>query len=270
MASKMASTVFFLVYTLLISTSFCHGRQEKPSAVVVRGTVFCDTCSQNRLSDSSYFISGARVAVECTLNRRSRSSIRVEGESDEKGEFRIDVPSEFLSKCRVELISRPDDSECNVPSISTPSKITLISAEEGVRTYSAGYLSYRPENVPTACMMEDTLNLFVRGREMAETPKTSKDTVSPPSLPTIPTIPTTFPPLPLAPPLPGVPPFPRAPPLPGFPPLPLAPPFGGFPPLPQVPSISIPSLPSFGFPPLSPFAFSFPPIPFLTPPSPSK
>eukprot|EP01018_Ginkgo_biloba_P019564 Gb_39815 [translate_table: standard] len=76
-----------------------------------------------------------------------------------------------------------------------------------------------------------------------------------PTIPNIPPLPQLTPPLPKAPALPQTPPLPA---IPNIPPLPKA--------FPPIPTISIPSNP-FTNPGT---AFQFPPIPFFTPPPPSK
>nr|ABK26139.1 unknown [Picea sitchensis] len=293
---------FFLCCLSLVGASTFAG-QEKDSSVVVVGKVFCDTCLEHRLSENSYFISGASIAVECGLNRKTMT-LSIIGETDENGEFRVELPSNILqsadqlNKCWVSPRNSPLRS-CKIPSTSAPSKLTLQSVSNGVVTYSAGSFSYRHETVPPSCYREDFLTRM-RGREMAENVDQSSKAVQqtptipslpklpPASLPSVPPFPKlSVPPLPSVPSIPKAPPLPSIPPLPSVPPTPKTPPLPSIPPLPSVPPFPItPPLPPFSFPPFpkptipgSPPLpqipqipqipnFQFPPIPFLTPPPP--
>ncbi|KAH9316313.1 hypothetical protein KI387_024940, partial [Taxus chinensis] len=65
--------------------------------IIVKGTVFCDKRMENTFSDSDYFLRGVLVSVECNINsnRKWKSSdviVSVEGETDENGEFKVELP----------------------------------------------------------------------------------------------------------------------------------------------------------------------------------
>uniref|UniRef100_A0A0C9RJW8 TSA: Wollemia nobilis Ref_Wollemi_Transcript_14131_941 transcribed RNA sequence n=1 Tax=Wollemia nobilis TaxID=56998 RepID=A0A0C9RJW8_9CONI len=215
----MASNLVYILVAALfiVNTHFCYGgQQEEPStssSVVVQGKVFCNTCPNPGASDSTYFIPGASVAVECSLNRKTATSLRVEGETDEMGEFKIEIPSLLHSKperCSAQLIRSPHAS-CNVPSIATSPNFILTADLDGVRTYSAGALSYRPHIVPSVCYTKDSGSdiVFVHGRGALAT----KDSLA--AIPDLPIPPGLVPPLPdlpvppgLVPPIPGTPPMP--------------------------------------------------------------
>eukprot|EP00253_Pinus_taeda_P017595 PITA_17595 len=264
----------FLSTYLALAGATTYANQGKDSSILVVGKVFCDTCLDDRLSENGYVISGAPIAVECELNRKMMS-ISFLGETDENGEFRVELPSNIfqaanqLNNCWVKPRNSPYDS-CNIPRISAPSKLSLQSASHGVVTYSAGSFSYRHETVPPSCYSKDLLAI-IRGRAMAEdvdqSSKAGQQTPTIPSLPQFP--PVTLPggpPLPKfsIPPLPSVPPLPKISPLPQFsvPPLPKMSPLPGGPPLPKIsplPQFSVPPLPK-----MSPLP-SAPPLPKISP-----
>eukprot|EP00253_Pinus_taeda_P029685 PITA_29685 len=310
-ATSITVLAFLLSYlTLARATTFAS--QGKASSILIVGKVFCDTCLEDRLSENGYVISGASIAVECELNRKTMT-ISFLGETDENGEFRVELPSgifqstDQLNNCWARPRNSPYDS-CNIPRISAPSKLSLLSASNGVMTYSAGSFSYRHETVPPSCYSEDLLSM-IHGRAMAEdVDQSSKAGQQMPTIPPLPQFPPatlpgvaplpkfTIRPLPSVPPLPKTPPLPSIPHLPKMSPLPSAPPLRRISPLPQLsvpplpktsplpsapPLPKTPPLPQLSFPPFpkptipgSPPIpqipiFQFPPIPFLTPPPPS-
>ncbi|XP_057842463.1 extensin [Cryptomeria japonica] len=283
---------------------------QKPNSVVVKGSVFCET----QLSENAYFLSGALVAVECSIssNRKWKTTsemVSVEGETNEDGEFRVEIPIIHNlnpgRSCSVRLVSSPHES-CNIPSISESTQLILISSDSsGIQTYASTPLSYSPS--------QQVIITSIPHRRVLQLPSIPPlPKVSLPPLPSIPPLPKlSVPPLPsnpnvVAPPLPKLsfPPLPNAPSFPklSVPPLPSVPtlPKLSVPPLPSVsplPKLSVPPLPStplpnlsvpplsipnpppvpkISFPPLPPFtqpplpSFNFPPFPFFTPPPPSN
>jgi len=137
----------------------CAGYGEKRlSNVVVVGNVFCDTCFKHQFSEEgSHVIIDALVALECIINRKTTASVNV-GKSDENGDFSVDVPSPFhpkerMNRCSVRLLNSSEGS-CNTPSTTAPYKLSLKSNTNGVRTYTAGSLSYRPQHIPLFCYKE--------------------------------------------------------------------------------------------------------------------
>ncbi|GLJ33324.1 hypothetical protein SUGI_0670410 [Cryptomeria japonica] len=277
------------------SNSYEEGIQ-KPNSVVVKGSVFCDT----QLSETAYFLPGALVAVECSINsnrkwKSTNQMISVEGETNEDGEFRVELPIMYNlnpgRSCSVRLLSSPHES-CNIPSISESSQLILITSDSSeVQTYSSTPLSYRASEqvIITSIPHRRVLQL----PSIPPLPKVSLPPLpsilplpklSVPPLPNIPNVVApplpklSFPPLPSVPSLPklSVPPLPSVSPLPkpSVPPLPNTPlPNLSVPPLnipnpPPVPKISFPPLPPFTQPPLP--SFNFPPFPFFTPPPPSN
>jgi len=294
---------FFLSFLALGAASNYAAEEKASASVVVTGNVFCDTCLEHSLSENGYVISGASVALECSLNRKTMT-VSITAETDENGEFKVELPSNIfhsadpLNKCSVKPLRSPYDS-CSIPSKSAPSSLTLQSESNGVLTYNAGSFSYRHETVPAKCYSGDFVRMM-RGRAMAENVDESSKAIQPtptiPSLPNfpVPTLPNfgipplpniplpTIPSLPNAPPLPtlpSIPSLPNAPPLPTIPSLPNAPPLPTIPTLPNAPPLTIPTsvpslpniptLPTFSVPPFPQIPnFQFPPIPFLTPPPP--
>jgi len=253
---------FFLGYLALGAAATHYGAREKASgSVMVIGNVFCDACLEGRPSKNGYVISGASVAVECRLNRKTLTVSIITGETDENGEFKVELPSNIfhsadpLNKCWVKPVKSPYDF-CRIPSKSAPSSLTLQSESNGVVTYNAGSLSYRHETVPPSCYRKDFLRM-IKGRAVSENfDQSSKAGQQIPTIPLLPKLPlrslpnhsplTNFgiAPLPQISPLPSILPLPIIPPLPPLPTIPPLPPLPTIPPLPK-----IPPLPPHTFPP---------------------
>eukprot|EP01018_Ginkgo_biloba_P017130 Gb_35750 [translate_table: standard] len=172
MASKLLLSAVLFV-SVLIHTG--HGQdiaesiesagygEEKLSKVVVVGSVFCDTCLNNEFLETSYFMSGASVALKCSINRKT-TLVFAEGKTDEYGDFAVEVPSVFhlderINRCSVQILGSPEES-CNIPSTTASSKLALTSNLNGIRTYSAGSLSYRPKHIPHLCYKEDVFPMI--------------------------------------------------------------------------------------------------------------
>lgn len=167
MASKHLA-IFLLLGFLLTksikgraeSIGFAGYGEEKLSSVVVVGNVVCDTCLKHQFSqESSHVIAGVLLALDCSINRKTTATVNV-GESDEYGDFTVEVPSFFhldervMNRCSLRLLSSPEDS-CNTPSTTAPSKLVLLSNSNGIRTYSpVGSLSYYPQDISRFCHNE--------------------------------------------------------------------------------------------------------------------
>ncbi|XVF71312.1 hypothetical protein PTKIN_Ptkin12aG0027100 [Pterospermum kingtungense] len=304
MKVKNMSWFFLLIFLFsFIFSSFSEGRHDhKQSAVIVVGTVYCDTCFQSDFSRTSHFISGATVAVECKDGTSTKPSFRQEVKTNEHGEFKVGLPfsvSKHVKKikgCSVKLI-RSSEPYCAVASTATSSSSSPLHIKSrnkhGIHVFSAGFFSFKPLKQPSLCNQKPRKQ--VRNKEPITRPLYPNQ-VFPPLVPNPfqppPLIPNPFqpPPAPLIPnpfqppPAPLIPnPFqpPPAPtPLipnpfqpPPAPPAPLIPnPFQP-PPAPPAPTPFIPN--PFQPPPAPPAppapVFPFPPlfpIPGLTPPSP--
>jgi len=255
---------FFLSYLALGGASNYADLEKASESVVIVAKVFCDTCLEDRFSENGYAISGASIAVECFLNRKTMT-VPIIGETDDDGVFMVELPSSIflsadqLNQCLVRPRNSPEES-CRIPSKSAPSKLTLQSDSNGVLTYSAGSFSYRPETVPSSCYREDSFPT-VKGQATAknvdQSLKAGQETLTNPRLPKF--EPATFPnfgipPLPQIPSRPTIPRLPKLPRLPsfGYAPLPTTPPLPSIAPPPSsgsAPQPSIPPLPSF--PPLN-------------------
>ena len=108
------------------------------------------------------------VAVECNrgLNRKTRADqlVSIEGETDENGEFKVELPSSIVSSillsssltdhnsilkgyCSARLVSSPHE-KCNVPFPirSSSDQLSLTSDCNGIRTFTFPSLSYRSQS----------------------------------------------------------------------------------------------------------------------------
>ncbi|CAN1826700.1 IgA FC receptor [Linum perenne] len=190
---------------------------SRPSAAIVVGTVYCDTCFQDAFSKDTRFISGASVAVEC---RRRRFQQQVK--TDEQGRFKVKLPFsvskqvDSIRRCSVKLVSSSDPS-CAVASIANSSALHRIHKKQGdLHVFSAGFFTFRPSQHTNLCSQKDLSGLPtlpspspVNEDDPSHSPDMNQNRFLPP-LPLLPRLP----PLPPLPPLPTLPRMPFLPPWP--------------------------------------------------------
>ncbi|KAM7506881.1 hypothetical protein LguiA_017334 [Lonicera macranthoides] len=244
-------TVIILSSIFNINLLEARNGEIVPSAVVI-GTVYCDTCFQEKISNTSHFISGAFVAVECSATS-SRPSFREKVKTDKNGKFEAHLPfsvtkqAKEIKGCTAKLISS-SQTQCAVASTATSSSLQLKSRNPSTHIFSAGILSFKPVKKPNLCNQTPNMNSFSK--------KLNSDEYLNP-LDHDPQLPKPYPSdekyLPSLPPLPRLPPLPQLPPLPSLPGLPFFHP---------VPKITPPILPPKPF---QPPPFDFPLIPLINP-----
>ncbi|KAM7507429.1 hypothetical protein LguiA_017882 [Lonicera macranthoides] len=231
---------------------------ETLPSVVVIGTVYCDNCFQENFANTSHFISGALVAVECSAIS-SRPSFREEVKTDENGKFEVRLPfsvtkqAQEIEECAAKLINS-SQPHCAVASTATSSSLQLKSINPSTHIFSAGILSFKPLKKPNFCNQTPKMNSFSKKLY-------SDELLNPPNKD--PQLPKPFPPLDEKY-LPSLPPLPRLPPLPQLPPLPPLPGLPFFRPVHKNKNknkITPPILPP------KPPPFDFPLIPLLNPPA---
>ncbi|XP_019186742.1 PREDICTED: uncharacterized protein LOC109181435 [Ipomoea nil] len=147
------------VYREELVKMFGYG-EDKISTVQIEGKVVCQTCSDDdeRSSRSLHPISGAWVGILCSRSgRRASYSSWIKGNTDELGDFLIDLPSHLhaipnLKKtCLVRVLHLPKASICTQHHhyYSKPPKhkrIQLIGVQEGTRTYTTHTIHLTPKS----------------------------------------------------------------------------------------------------------------------------
>ncbi|KAM7266809.1 hypothetical protein ACFE04_008975 [Oxalis oulophora] len=182
---------WLLIFLLLSLGYLSESRiQKKLPSVVIVGTIYCNTCSDE---ESSLLISGAHIAVECK-DENLKQTFRKEAKTDKDGVFRVHLygrPAKGLIKqCSVKLIRSNEPYNCGVVgSTDTETKISstfrLQSREQGSDVFSAGFFGLKPKKPGNVCNDKKF------------------------------ELPSWLPKLPPLPPLPPFPWFPRIPPVPG-------------------------------------------------------
>ncbi|XP_022760096.1 uncharacterized protein LOC111306534 [Durio zibethinus] len=196
------------------------------SAVVVVGTVYCDTSFQEDFSKATHFISGfvsagASVAVECN-DGSWRPSFRQEVKTNKHGEFIVRLPFSVskhvkkIKRCSVKLVTS-NEPYCSVASTTTSSSLILKSRKKGTHIFSAGFFTFKPVKQPNLCNQkpsvqdskkfntQNTLGFGEPNYPIFTPPLQDPETPQP------------------SPPLPNLPPLPQLPPLPPLPGLPIPP-----------------------------------------------
>ncbi|URD74279.1 Pollen Ole e 1 allergen and extensin [Musa troglodytarum] len=251
-ARAHCSLALSLLCIFLCSSAGGGAREQLPSALVV-GTVFCDTCFRQELAESSYFISGASVAVECG-DAANQLGYRKVATTDRRGVFGVRLPPRIIwnlglvEACSVKLL-RSNEPFCAVAASATTAGLRLQSRRNGVHVYSAGFFSFKPLNQPELCHQKSQLDqpafFLPSPPSFGGVPLPANPLFPPPSL---------LPPNPLFPPPSLLPPNPLQPPPSVVPPFPLQPP--------PSPSFNLPPVPLLTPPPPPP-VLPFPPVPFV-------
>ncbi|GAA0166098.1 hypothetical protein Leryth_023322 [Lithospermum erythrorhizon] len=210
-----------LIFLSLALFNLSEARQQKKHAsAVLVGSVYCDTCFHQSFSKASHFISGADVAVECSVTNTTPNFKKVVS-TNEHGEFRIHLPFSVskhvkkIKRCSVKLI-KSSEPFCAVASSATSSALHLKSRKEGNHIFSAGFFTFKPLNQPELCGQKPSVqesNKFESQKSSITNPK------DPRYLPPIENPPSSNQPplvidLPLLPPLTSLPAIPFLPPLP--------------------------------------------------------
>ncbi|CAL1392327.1 unnamed protein product [Linum trigynum] len=246
MAYRLITSLFFFffffftfTFTTLSHTSEARHFPQNPTKAVVVGTVYCDTCFNNRFSKPTHFISGASVVVECKDGR-----FRREVKTNQLGEFSVELPFTVnrevkkIKRCSVKLLTS-SDPYCAVASTATSSSLHLRSRNNKLgsdsRIYSAGYFTFKPSHQPTLCSQNPTTTSAgsneqkdLSGFPAVPSPGGGGDDDEPTLPPPVNTNPNggvpppemnqnRLPPLPLLPRLPPLPTLPRLPYLPPWP-----------------------------------------------------
>ncbi|CAL8993628.1 unnamed protein product [Prunus brigantina] len=233
--------ILLLLLTYLATQSLALAAQSRtPKArITVVGAVYCDTCSTNTFSRSSYFLPGVDVLIKCKFRGNSPKTaedinFEVNRTTDKYGVYKLEIPVvdgincidgfAMKSMCQANLIGS-SSSACNVPGLKTTAdEISVKSKQDNLCIYSMNALSFRPSKKNVSLCGD-------KKEELASSFNSSKFF------------------LPYFPPY-GFFPWPQLP-FPPLPPLSSLP----FPPLPPLPSLPFP------FPPSLPFPFpQFPPF----------
>ncbi|KAG6476406.1 formin-1-like [Zingiber officinale] len=156
-SSLLRLVIFAFCCILLCSSSSTH-HEVREGAVLVTGTVYCDTCFRQPDAKSTQVISGGWVAVECGSSGSNSPSYRTVVRTNRQGVFRAHLPAKiggdrlhYLESCAVELI-KTNQPFCAVASSATvPRQLRLKSRRHGVHVYSAGFFSFKPLNQPEMC-----------------------------------------------------------------------------------------------------------------------
>ncbi|KAL4184719.1 hypothetical protein AMTRI_Chr10g226920 [Amborella trichopoda] len=239
--------LFLILGLFVCHLCYCEQVKKQATAVIV-GTVFCDTCFNGDFSESSHFIQGASVAVECR-DRTVKKTFTKEVKTNQHGQFEVKLPFSVshhikrIKRCSVKLVSS-SEPYCGVASMAESSSLHLKSKRAGLHIYSAGFFTFKPLKQPDLCNQKPNPNTKI---DPQFGPK--KTYISPwinlPPLPALPQLPP-LPALPSLPPMPNLgPPLPRQPSLPNLtPPLPnLAPPLPNLDPITKTPTLPDPSAP---------------------------
>ncbi|KAJ8770475.1 hypothetical protein K2173_017966 [Erythroxylum novogranatense] len=122
--------------------------EEKLSTVLVTGAVLCEACLHGDPQLRSWPIPGASVIVDCRIGGKQGKISSAKALTDEYGDFMIDLPSDLHAipnlerRCCLKVLRIPRKSSCRPAHVRKHNALTLSSVGNGIRTYSAGNISF--------------------------------------------------------------------------------------------------------------------------------
>ncbi|KAI4375266.1 hypothetical protein MLD38_013156 [Melastoma candidum] len=156
----MMSWLLITVFLLGLSLSSLEANYLQSTVVV--GSVYCDTCFNNRLSKTGHFIPGATVAVQC-IDENAKRSFYEEVTTDEHGEFRVLLPFYVaphvrkIEGCSVKWINSGEPF-CSVPTMGASPLLRLTLKMPDAHVFSAGNFMFKPLTQPALCSKEQGLD----------------------------------------------------------------------------------------------------------------
>lgn len=124
-----------------------------PSPLVVTGRVYCDACGAGHFAKSSFYLPGAKVAVQCGSRQvQGHVTAYVEGKTDEEGGFEIPVAGEHEHDYCVALLLHSAHSTCNILTRRAFASVFLTrNAGLGNAVVNTGPFSFKPSRVAPSC-----------------------------------------------------------------------------------------------------------------------
>ncbi|XP_078165030.1 uncharacterized protein LOC144559783 [Carex rostrata] len=129
--------------------------EERLSSVLVIGTLDCGLCMAPESRLLSLHVPGAKVAVACKIEDKTRKNNWTYGTTDEYGEFMIDLPSQLHAtpnleeSCVVRILQVPSTSHCKIRTLLNSHRIKLSSVGNGIRVYTAGTIQMSSKSRPS-------------------------------------------------------------------------------------------------------------------------
>ncbi|XP_021639083.2 uncharacterized protein LOC110634408 [Hevea brasiliensis] len=121
--------------------------EDKLSTVLITGTVLCKACLHGETLLRTWPVSGALVTSNCDMKAKRRRTNSAKVVTDEYGEFQIDLPSHLhaipnLDRiCSVKVLRMSKNSACWPAFTRKHKSLTLSSARNGIRNYTAGNIT---------------------------------------------------------------------------------------------------------------------------------
>ncbi|GLT68848.1 hypothetical protein SLA2020_410440 [Shorea laevis] len=124
----MATTRLFLLLALCVIPMLASA---KPGPFQIRGKVYCDTCRAGFETVKSYYISAAKVKIEC----KDRNSLEVmysaETDTDSTGTYNFEVQEDHGDQmCYADLVSSPV-ADCKVPNKGRHRATVILTSTNG-------------------------------------------------------------------------------------------------------------------------------------------
>ncbi|XP_065851816.1 uncharacterized protein [Euphorbia lathyris] len=126
--------------------------EEKLSNVIITGSLLCQSCFHGHHHIRTWPLSGALVTINCNrIGKRTKRNL-VKAVTDEFGDFQIDLPSHLhgipnlAKKCSVNAHRIPKSLACHPEFAAKQKMLTLTSARNGNRVYTATGIKFLHSN----------------------------------------------------------------------------------------------------------------------------
>ncbi|KDP35508.1 hypothetical protein JCGZ_08946 [Jatropha curcas] len=122
--------------------------EEKLSTVLITGSILCEACLHSQPKLQTWPLSGALVAINCDMKGKWIKASSAQAVTDEYGDFQIDLPSHLHaipnleSTCSVKVLRIPKNSACKPAFARKHKALTLSSAGDGIRVYTAEKIKF--------------------------------------------------------------------------------------------------------------------------------
>lgn len=165
LSSLLAAVLFLHVAAAPLYAHALASDSNDQSPLLVTGRVYCDACGAGHFAKSSFFVAGAKVAVQCGSGQvQGHVTAYVEGKTDGEGGFEIPVGGEHEHDYCVALLLHTSHPTCNILTRRTFARV-LLTRNAGLANdiINTGPFSFKPSRVAPSCAAQLAAEASVGG-----------------------------------------------------------------------------------------------------------
>ncbi|XP_075494231.1 major pollen allergen Lol p 11-like [Primulina tabacum] len=100
--------------------------------LLVKGSVYCDTCRCGFETDASKYLAGAVVRIECRSRANSKLTYQKEGVTDSSGNYNVLVESDRGDDYCDAVLVKSSDPECSEPNQGRDRARVILTRNNGI------------------------------------------------------------------------------------------------------------------------------------------